>query len=155
MDNKRRLGNVCIECGSDTGGHPSKKLCTECKLIKVPCGCGCGRPMFKYIQSRGIRMSRVIPGHQNIKDAQYLGQTERKHMKRVTVIKYKGGRCWNCDVAYDGKNGPIFTFHHRDPSEKSFGLHNCDRALKKLLAEADKCDLLCSNCHKLEHAEEY
>jgi hypothetical protein len=48
------------------------------------------------------------------------------------------------------------TFHHRDPSEKSFGL--CDgkaerRSWKELRAEIAKCDLLCANCHMIEHFE--
>lgn len=46
-------------------------------------------------------------------------------------------------------------FHHRDPNEKEFSLSksafksikNLERAKKEL----DKCDLLCSNCHREEH----
>jgi hypothetical protein len=43
-------------------------------------------------------------------------------------------------------------FHHRDPRTKKFGLGQFDGSLARLLAEAEKCDLLCANCHRLRHA---
>ncbi len=42
------------------------------------------------------------------------------------------------------------TFHHRDPNAKAFPLdaRNCaNRAERLLAAEAEKCDILCANCH--------
>jgi hypothetical protein len=43
-------------------------------------------------------------------------------------------------------------FHHRDPQTKEFGLGQFDGSLARLLMEAEKCDLLCANCHRLRHA---
>lgn len=44
-------------------------------------------------------------------------------------------------------------FHHRDPATKVAGLALLVRvaSLKRLQAEVQKCDLLCANCHALEH----
>lgn len=42
------------------------------------------------------------------------------------------------------------SFHHRDPTTKQFGLEmRSIRGLgwESVLAEAEKCDLLCLNCH--------
>lgn len=48
-------------------------------------------------------------------------------------------------------------FHHRDPSHKEFRIGwAVDRTLSKsrILAEIDKCDVLCANCHRKEHFKE-
>lgn len=41
------------------------------------------------------------------------------------------------------------TFHHRDPSEKSFDISGKARtySLTRLREEAKKCDLMCIRCH--------
>jgi hypothetical protein len=44
-------------------------------------------------------------------------------------------------------------FHHRDATSKDFGVGNFDGSLSRLLAEAQKCDLLCASCHRLRHAK--
>jgi len=47
-------------------------------------------------------------------------------------------------------------FHHRNPGEKSFLVNSATiyqkgYGKKKLLEEIAKCDLICSNCHRVEH----
>jgi hypothetical protein len=45
-------------------------------------------------------------------------------------------------------------FHHIDASSKEHGLGTSKWSNKKLaatMAEADKCAMLCRNCHTLEH----
>lgn len=46
-------------------------------------------------------------------------------------------------------------FHHRSPDDKQLPLNAAvlsDMAWDKVLAEAMRCHLLCSNCHKEVHA---
>lgn len=43
-------------------------------------------------------------------------------------------------------------FHHRDPDEKSFTvMRNINWRMELLLKEAEKCEVLCANCHSIEH----
>jgi hypothetical protein len=58
-----------------------------------------------------------------------------------------------CGLAYNGINSFLFDFHHTDSSSKAFSLSTAsmNRSITKLYAEADKCILLCSNCHRIEH----
>lgn len=65
------------------------------------------------------------------------------------VKKARGGACELCgwDKCMRG-----LVFHHRDPKTKKFGISDRkNRSLAEIKAEADKCALLCANCHALEH----
>jgi 5-methylcytosine-specific restriction endonuclease McrA len=63
------------------------------------------------------------------------------------LVNLFGGCCQICK--YDRYVGAL-EFHHINPETKLFGLSKSglNRNFKTLLAEASKCMLLCSNCHK-------
>ncbi len=63
----------------------------------------------------------------------------------------KGGYCQRCGYS---KNLAALEFHHLDPTEKEIQLDMrtlSNRNWHIVLAEAEKCILLCSNCHAEEH----
>jgi len=62
-----------------------------------------------------------------------------------------GGGCRICGYA---KNLAALEFHHRDESAKLFQLDLrslSNRSWNRIEAEVQKCDLVCSNCHKEIH----
>ena len=69
----------------------------------------------------------------------------RRKIKEIIVCE-AGGRCVLC--GYD-RCLTALHFHHRDASEKSFGIARGGeaRSIARARAEAAKCVLLCSNCH--------
>ena len=75
----------------------------------------------------------------------------RKRVKRDLAIESLGARCKDC-----GNTFPYacYDFHHTDPTKKdecvSILIGN-NRKLETILEEASKCELLCSNCHRLRH----
>jgi 5-methylcytosine-specific restriction endonuclease McrA len=76
----------------------------------------------------------------------------RKAMKKEAVKRF-GGKCIKC--GYD-KCIAALEFHHRNPEDKKFAL-SADKnthSWEEYLAEAQKCDLLCSNCHAEIHFNE-
>lgn len=75
--------------------------------------------------------------------------TQRRTTKRE-LVDYKGGKCISC--GYD--KWQTLHFHHLDPSIKEFNLSTgYGHVTKKILyQEADKCVLLCPNCHYEYHA---
>lgn len=76
--------------------------------------------------------------------------TERRRKVIRETIEYKGGKCQCC--GYD-KCVEALDFHHIDPTTKEFGISDgSTRSLEKTKAEADKCILLCANCHRELHA---
>jgi len=74
----------------------------------------------------------------------------RRYRAKVAGVKYLGEKCVNC--GWQG-NQAAFQFHHLDPKGKDFTIGNA--ANKKwdfIKKELDKCILLCSNCHAIEHS---
>ena len=74
------------------------------------------------------------------------------HKRRLTnkkiLVEYKGGECQRCGY---NKCISALEFHHLDPSTKEFGLTGNTNGIERQKKEADKCILLCANCHREEH----
>ena len=73
----------------------------------------------------------------------------RRAMKKEAVKRF-GGKCQRC--GYD-KSLSALQFHHKDPAIKSFGLaaSGNTRSWEEYWNEAQKCELLCANCHAELH----
>lgn len=85
----------------------------------------------------------------NIK-AKVYRHRERKRWA-IYQEKVKIGKCQRC--GYDKHVGTLH-FHHRNPDNKLFGLSNCiscHKSWEKIKEEIDKCELICPNCHAIEH----
>lgn len=69
---------------------------------------------------------------------------------KAACIEYKGGKCSRC--GYDNCPAAL-EFHHRDPTQKDFAISRSRTVIltDEIRRELDKCDLICSNCHKEEH----
>lgn len=69
----------------------------------------------------------------------------RRRIKEILVAEF-GGCCVLC--GYDRSTAALH-FHHLDPATKEFGLARggLSRSLASARQEAEKCVLLCSNCH--------
>jgi len=71
--------------------------------------------------------------------------------KRQKAIEHLGDKCADCDKQYPSA---CYDFHHTDPNKKddcvSILIRN-NRKLETILNEASKCELLCSNCHRIRH----
>jgi transposase len=65
---------------------------------------------------------------------------------KETLVAEAGGACALCGYA---RHPAAMHFHHVDPSTKSFSLsqEGVTRSLARARAEAQKCVLLCANCH--------
>ena len=79
--------------------------------------------------------------------------TLRREKLKKEAIEYLGGKCQIC--GYD-KCIAVLDFHHKDPKEKSFALNKMSMHSKdKIIEELNKCILLCANCHRELHAQDY
>lgn len=72
-------------------------------------------------------------------------QRLRRQERRKILIEHLGGKCCGCGTTEN------LQFDHLDRTQKSFNIGKClDHSLEKLVAEADKCQLLCYNCHEVK-----
>lgn len=74
-----------------------------------------------------------------------------RRRRKVRAVEHMGSTCYACD-----RVGPpaLFEFHHWDASEKEFGLSRSGipRRWDRVVAELEKCVMLCANCHREVHA---
>ena len=84
----------------------------------------------------------------------YHSQTTRALKRKLKLIEMMGGGCSNCGYA---TNISALHFHHINANEKLFKLGArilSNRSWEAILEEAQKCELLCANCHAEEHNPE-
>ncbi len=73
----------------------------------------------------------------------------RHEFKKLQLVTMLGGKCTRC--GWD-KNKRILQLHHLDPKTKNFTIgQKMGIKFKLLLEEAQKCILLCGNCHAEAH----
>lgn len=83
----------------------------------------------------------------------YENQKLRAILRKYDAILEHGGCCSLC--GYD-KNMSALEFHHKNPAIKKFKLDSrgfSNTNVYDLKNELDKCQLLCSNCHREVHNE--
>lgn len=74
----------------------------------------------------------------------------RRHRTKQKAIDYLGGKCNRCGY---NENIVALEFHHIDPNEKEFQIGSVsNKSWESIINEIKKCELLCSNCHRIEHS---
>jgi hypothetical protein len=87
----------------------------------------------------------------NLKNVDKVVNCRRNIKQRL--IEYKGGRCEVC--GFNKECSTCYDFHHKDPKQKLFTLSKSNKSFEQQRLEADKCMLLCKNCHAEIHDKEY
>lgn len=103
-----------------------------------------GEEAWAEYQKERIRRKTKSPQSRK-KNALAVADWRRNTKERL--IEYKGGKCEIC--GYSKKCPGAYDFHHINPGEKEFGISRSGKCRKyeDLIAEVDKCQLLCKNCH--------
>lgn len=79
----------------------------------------------------------------------YDYQVKRWKQRKTDAIKYKGGKCQRC--GFD-RHYSALVFHHTNSVEKEANWNKIRLwSWGRVLKELDKCELLCANCHAIEH----
>jgi hypothetical protein len=82
------------------------------------------------------------------KRARYMREFYAKRKQRLRDLKAEL-KCTRCGFGHPA----ALEFHHRDPTQKNFQISRKAWSSKweNVLAEVALCDVLCSNCHRIEH----
>lgn len=75
---------------------------------------------------------------------------ERRRQIKIKAVEYKGGKCLDCGLIDEVC---VYDFHHTDPTKKDFAIGKQTKAFETMKSELDKCELLCSNCHRKRHLQ--
>jgi len=79
------------------------------------------------------------------RDKRTQSQRELRHKKKSILVEHLGGKCVGCGTTEN------LQFDHLDRTQKSFTISKkLDYSLEKLIPEANKCQLLCYNCHEFK-----
>jgi hypothetical protein len=73
-----------------------------------------------------------------------------KDKRQAEYLEFKKTlKCTRCGFSHPA----ALQFHHTDPTTKEATIATVARSwsLKKLKEEIDKCEILCANCHAIEH----
>ena len=145
-----------------------KKAYEQAKWIECACGCGTkikerdqyARPK-KYVNGHNTRKYNEPSQYKrewNDRNRQQRSEYKKQYhrQRKVKLLLISGGQCVDCGIKYDGKNACIFHFHHRNPSTKLFGMNSLTvKSWNSIIEEANKCDLVCANCHEKRHSDEF
>jgi hypothetical protein len=148
------------------------------KLEQAPfiqCECGCGSEI-KAIDNYG-RPKKFVNGHNRQQYPHQLCNSHtaatkrwrrrnpekhnnarqlRRRARKIELIISMGGKCVNCGMEYNGKNGTNFEFHHTDPVNKEHTVTEMlELSIERVLIEANKCLLWCAHCHNIHHNGEW
>lgn len=125
-------------------------ICRECKLLiaaehfQPRCPNECRPCRWKY---ENKRLTDPIVSIRRKKQA--LASTRKTiRRRRIMLDAIKNVPCLDCKQLYPPY---VMDFDHRPGENKLFGIgaHIASYSDAKLLAEIAKCDIVCSNCHRI------
>ena len=118
------------------------KVCSICKVEK---------PIDEFYSQKGhkfgvMSLCKQCFNHLCIK---------RWKNRKKKYVQLLGGECEMCHTKLTNSNASIFDFHHMNPEDKEYSWSKL-RLMSdiKIRTELAKCQLLCSNCHRLIHYDE-
>jgi predicted transcriptional regulator len=143
------------------------KICRENNIFKLTFHhIDTSEKEFEYSDYKGYRWSvlkneldKCILLCQNChRELHYnLDVLDDRRKDKLIYLDYSGSRCIKCGY---NKCPASLTFHHRNPEEKEFWIGGLNERMSSIFdlkesikSEIDKCDVLCANCHVLEHTD--
>lgn len=154
------LGGKCEKCGCTDVRilefhhiDPNKKEFTICDI----------RNLRWSIIEREIQKCILLCSncHSILHDTSNLQCEYRKFSdnKKILLEYLKIDKCQKCGIKVPNS---VLHFHHLDSSLKKFQLskgikitlNTVQDLNKNIIDEINKCEILCSNCHRLEHTEQ-
>jgi len=110
----------------------------------------CSRTNVRYLLNK-FKL-KTNPRPKGFSKYNYTSAKNRGISRKLHFIKLRGGKCELCGYS---KNLAALSFHHLNPSLKSFSLEMrsfTNKKIEDLENEASKCQVLCQNCHmEIEH----
>lgn len=124
----------------DCNGIYIEKICPKCEKLK---------PINEFYS-----LSDRKNGSRYCKICDNADSKERIIAVKIKMIEYKGGCCEDCGLKLENSHYSVFDFHHKDPNNKDPNFKRIKYQKWEIIKiEIDKCELLCSNCHRIVHSK--
>ena len=146
MDNIKRKAYK-IEWGRSEKGKKQKVKYYKKNIKKI-------KGWHKKYYEKNKKMIRKRNNEYYIKHKEHLNTitTNRRISRRTEILNYKGGKCKKCGY---NKCIQVLELHHKIPKNKEFTINNVltskNYNFNKIKKELNKCDILCSICHREIH----
>jgi hypothetical protein len=103
-------------------------------------------------EHREEALARATTWYQDNTEHAKSYQAQRRRISKKRAADLLGGVCERCEFDHLA----ALDFHHKDPSQKLFRLSEAIVRTKQytweqIVQEVEKCELLCKNCHAIEH----
>ena len=117
-------------------------------MLKVCSKCGLEKPIEHYHSAGTIKGKRYLRG--NCKECQVRVAKKRTDAIREEYIKWKKSlSCNRCGF----EDYRALQFHHERDKEKNIAdMLRTGFPLDRIKSEAEKCEVLCANCHQIHHS---
>jgi len=117
-------------------------------MLNINCDISMPRPIDpnigeNYISKQGVRRN---------KEKHKLYVMKRRDERKLKLVEHFNNKCGDCGGVFPPC---CYDFHHVDPSTKSFEIApRLDGNFETILKEAEKCIMICANCHRVRHYKE-
>ena len=135
----------------------SKKDCGNCGVTFTPyrstskfCSARCrGNSYYKANPENKLKQQKK--SRENCRKKRNADSKKRRQEQVAFVSAYKLEKgCARCGY---NEHPAALDFNHLDPSTKSFHISGGTYGRETLIAEMEKCEVLCSNCHRVHTYE--
>ena len=130
------------------------KICSKCKNEKLI-------SEFRWRNKAQGKLHSQCKECEKIRDKIHYKESQLRQQSIKTTAMFQKNRNVNivekakeCGCQKCGeKRIYVLDFHHRNPEEKLYSINHLTKSgsEEKLRVELEKCDVLCSNCHREFH----
>ncbi len=130
----------------------SKNIGRSVKAIKHKAArVGISRPRFPSDKPHKRQSRKIIEKkyYEKNKEKVYQRKIERRKRIKEEAVQIAGGKCKIC--GYNKCISALEFHHNKNNKEGNISTFLKNESRQKLLKEAEKCILLCANCHRELH----
>lgn len=128
----------------------TSRVCNGCRIEKPLADFGTipYRDHAVYARCRDCRNAAARLDYQTNKERYFTHARKRDADLDALINAYKARPCADCGIEYPPY---VMDLDHREPEEKVDKVSTMRRrrmAFAKIIAEMEKCDVVCANCHR-------
>lgn len=140
--------------GRIPGSDPGDEGSTPSTLAKYCSGCNLTLSLDSFAKKgkgyqsncKTCRNKKNRERYQKDKSWYQERNRKRRELFSSTIRQYKEQPCADCKTEYPYY---VMDFDHREEKEFNLGHIYKIKSLKHLMEEIEKCDIVCSNCHRI------